>query len=159
MQHVLFHQLANLQAAKKDSLNLLRMRSPNRRRPLPNKLLKNPDKSFLNKIAERVSYIGSVEHKDTANPLLHQPLPHPRPDASICPRNIRSIVVVNKWLKDAIAKGAISAFFEGEFPRYVWFKNGNQAFMGRLINKIQGEYKGFPIEPFECPNELNDIYG
>ncbi|OJU74362.1 MAG: hypothetical protein BGO09_11090 [Bacteroidetes bacterium 47-18] len=134
------------------------MRSPNRQRPLPNKLTKNPNVKHLEAIKDKVSYVGSVEHKDAPSRLIEGKIPRPRPDASMCPRWINDLDLVNKWLKIAFEKGAVCDYFEGDFPRYVWFKYENTVFMGRLINKESGEYKGFPINQFEWPPGINKIY-
>lgn len=43
---------------------------------------------------------------------------------------------------------------EGAFPRYVWHRDGERFFEGRLTNQVLGEYKGYPIGPDEAPPEL-----
>jgi hypothetical protein len=134
------------------------MRSPNRKRVLPNKLSCRPDFQSLGVIALRANYVGSVEHKDCYNRLTDGCMPRPRADASICPRWIRDIKVVNRWLKSAIERGAVCDYYEGDFPRYVWFKYEDTVFMGRLVNKESGAYKGFPLNPNEWPKGIEKIF-
>ena len=48
----------------------------------------------------------------------------------------------------------VGGFMEGAFPRYVWYRDGERLFEGRLTNQVLGEYKGYPIGPDEGPPEL-----
>jgi hypothetical protein len=61
-------------------------------------------------------------------------------------------------LKKAILLGATSTLWEGGFPRYVWFKQGDVAYEGRLVNSGSGEYKGWPLARDEWPDDLESIY-
>jgi len=45
---------------------------------------------------------------------------------------------------------------EGAFPRYVWYRDGERFFEGRLTNQSLGQYKGYLIDPEEAPMELRD---
>ncbi len=54
--------------------------------------------------------------------------------------------------------GATSTSWEGDFPRYVWFKSGDAAYQGRLVNSGNGEYKGWPIDQSEWPVDLDKLY-
>lgn len=40
------------------------------------------------------------------------------------------------------------------FPRYVWHREGDTVFEGRLVNRGNGSYKGFPLEKEEWPEPL-----
>lgn len=104
--------------------------------------------------ANAATYIGSPEHKDTPS-FAGQP--RPRADASICDRTLGQNLVEG-WLKDALRKGSISSFREGRFPRYVWFKDGDQVYEGRLVNRELGEYKGYPLSRDEWPQGIEEIY-
>lgn len=130
------------------------MRAPKRRRPLANRLGPLPDEADLTSVAERARYIGSPEHKDIPSFAGH---PRPRSDASICPRELTQ-EQVQSWLRDAILRGAVSPLWEGEFPRYVWFKAGELAYQGRLVNSGTGGYKGWPITRDEWPVGLDTLY-
>ena len=55
-------------------------------------------------------------------------------------------------------KGCVSAFFEGEFPRYVWYKDGRVVYEARLINKTLGQYKGYPLNDDEWPEFIENFY-
>jgi hypothetical protein len=95
--------------------------------------------------ATTASYTGSAEHK----------LPHARSDATLCPSDLEgSQEELTLWLRNAIAQGSAGGFMEGAFPRYVWCRDGDRLFEGRLTNQALGEYKGYPISPDEAPLEL-----
>jgi len=47
---------------------------------------------------------------------------------------------------------------EGEYPRYVWYKEGDALYEGRLVNRGRGEYKGYPLEDDEWPRGIEEIY-
>jgi hypothetical protein len=48
---------------------------------------------------------------------------------------------------------------EGSFPRYVWHRDGEHFFEGRLTNHVLGEYKGYPIDSDEAPPDLRSENG
>lgn len=111
----------------------------------------------LEAVASAATYIGSPEHKDTPS-FAGQP--QPRADASICDRSLASDRErVQQWLVDGIRLGTVSGYWEGDFPRYVWYKDGETVYEGRLVNRTQGEYKGFPLEPAEWPPGIESFYG
>jgi hypothetical protein len=64
--------------------------------------------------------------------------------------------VLTQWLKQSIVSGQIGGPIEGRFPRYVWCRNGDRWFAGRLTNQTLGQYKGYPITADEVPQELKD---
>ena len=70
----------------------------------------------------------------------------------------RARYVVNGWLQSALARGAVGAPWEGDFPRYVWFKEGNVVYEARLVNSVTGEYKGYELEPNEWPKGIESYY-
>lgn len=90
-------------------------------------------------------YTGSPEHK----------LPHARSDATLCPSDLDGAQPeLTAWVKSAITEGNAGGLMEGAFPRYVWRRDGERFFEGRLTNRELGHYKGYPIEPGEAPIEL-----
>lgn len=96
------------------------------------------------------TYTGSPEHK----------LPHARSDATLCPPELEGNQdELTRWLRNAIAEGKAGGFMEGAFPRYVWYRDGERLFEGRLTNQVLGEYKGYPIGPDEGPLELRPQNG
>ena len=124
------------------------MRASRRRRPRRREIFVEPGVD-LHVLAEQVTYVGSAEHKDV--PGFAGP-PRPRTDASICPRAISDRQTVREWLRTAIRNGVTGAPWEGTFPRYVWYRHGNTVFEGRLINRVAGSYKGYPLEEREWPD-------
>jgi len=58
------------------------------------------------------------------------------------------------WLRQAIGEGSIGGLTEGGFPCYVWYRDGDRMFEGRLTNHVTGDYKGYPINWDEFPEEL-----
>ena len=95
--------------------------------------------------ASRAAYRGSPEHK----------LPHARSDATLCPSELEGQEAdLTRWLRSAIEQGSAGGFMEGAFPRYVWYRDGERLFEGRLTNQALGEYKGYPIGADEGPLEL-----
>ena len=118
--------------------------------------MKTPHGVDLEVTAKGVSYVGSPEHKDTPSFAGYA---RPRRDASICPRELANdLSKVEGWLRTAIRRGAVNEWWEGSYPRYVWFKEGTQVFEGRLVNRVSGEYKGYPLDRDEWPPGIGDVY-
>ena len=107
-------------------------------------------------IAERATYVGSPEHKDMPS---FAGRPRPRSDATICDRQLtRNIDLVVQWLRTAIRRGATGGYWEGDFPRRVWHKDGEVVYEARLVNHVLGQYKGYPLTKKEWPKGLDSIY-
>jgi hypothetical protein len=49
--------------------------------------------------------------------------------------------------------GAVG-FWEGAFPRYVWYNHEGTVYEARLVNHETGEYKGYPLAADEWPPGL-----
>ena len=130
------------------------MRATRRKRPRRRTIYVPPD-ADLDRLANRVRYAGSPEHKDSRS-FAGQP--RLRADASCCPREIVDREVVDGWLRSAIRRGAIGAPWDGEFPRYVWYKWSDIVFEGRLVNRGNGSYKGYPLDRQEWPDGIEAIY-
>ncbi|WP_291322839.1 hypothetical protein [Desulfonatronospira sp.] len=132
------------------------MRATRRRRPLTRVLTSSPGtRAGRRELAAKVSYVGSPEHKDT--PSFAGPQPKPRPDASICDRDLAERQEqLTEWLRAAIEQGAFGELMEGEFPRYVWCKDGDTVYEARLVNSGQGTYKGYPLLQDEWPAGLTE---
>lgn len=132
------------------------MRAPRRKRPLQRRLIEDSAADWPTML-KPVSYVGSPEHKDTPSFAGH---PRPRADASICSRSLaRDQLTVNQWLQTAVQAGNYSAFFEGDFPRYVWYRDepSGITYEARLVNREQGCYKGYPLNESEVPAGLRHI--
>lgn len=130
------------------------MRAPKRHRPQLRKFGVAAGADLV-QVAGRVRYIGSSEHKDAPS-FAGQP--KARADASICDRGITQ-QQAQEWLEKAIRIGSTSEYWEGDFPRYVWFKVGGVAYEARLVNSGNGEYKGWPLSEAEWPADLSNVYG
>lgn len=127
------------------------MKSPGRKRPLRREITV-PEDVDLSALSERLSYVGSPEHKSTRSFAGH---PRPRADASICdPKLANSQNQVTQWLRDAVRLGNVSTIWEGDFPRYVWHELDGNPYEARLVNREQGQYKGYPLRPEERPGGL-----
>lgn len=132
------------------------MRSPGRKRPPLRVIADLPAEADRQNIANRASYVGSPEHKDAPSFAGH---PKPRSDASVCDRALtRRKATITRWLKRAIRKGTVSAAREGGFPRFVWYMDNGIVYEARLVNREQGHYKGYPLEPDEWPKGIESHY-
>lgn len=110
----------------------------------------------LDAAASEAMYIGSPEHKDIPSFAGH---PKHRADASICDRSLAEDQQrVQGWLEEAIRRGTVSEHWEGRFPRFVWYKEGRTVYEGRLVNRDQGWYKGYPLAAEESPAGIEAFY-
>jgi len=125
-----------------------KMRATQLRRPRKRAFHVPPD-TDLDALADRAFYLGSQEHKDYPSWLGQ---PRLRSDASRCPPWIEK-EIAEDWLRTAIRGGKTGAPWEGDFPRYVWYWDANTktVFEGRLVNRENGSYKGYPLEEDEWP--------
>ena len=131
------------------------MKAPRRRRPRRRTVVDPPLGLSLEAVAKRVRYVGSPEHKDRPS-FAGQP--RPRADASICdPSLANSQAQLTRWLRDAARRGFVGAPWEGDFPRYVWYKRNGVVYEGRLVNRGSGEYKGYPLRRDQWPEELEEL--
>jgi hypothetical protein len=131
------------------------MRATKRKRPLVRKIIDPPSGTDLAELASRARYVGSPEHKSA--PSYAGP-PKPRGDASCCDQSLNQDQLrVNCWLKKALRRGAVGAPWEGDFPRYVWHRQGEVVYEARLTNRVAGEYKGYPLLQDEWPAGLEAL--
>ena len=133
------------------------MRAPRRRRPLRRTLdLERLPAEELRSLAERVEYIGSPEHKDQPSFAGH---PRPRADATICDQSFANrLEEILRWLRDAVERGCVGAPWEGDFPRYVWYKDGDDVYEARLVNRERGQYKGYRLMEEEAPQAIDELF-
>lgn len=80
--------------------------------------------------------------------------PNLRSDASRCDPELADPEELTRWLRDAIVAGDIGQLWEGDFPRYVWCRQGDVGYEARLMNREAGEYKGYPLHADEIPEGL-----
>lgn len=129
------------------------MRSPQRRRQLPRKPAVDVPAEHLERCAQAASYVGSPEHKSM--PSFAGRTPKLRSDASRCPTDLKDPVEITRWLAAGIRAGLVSNDpGEEGFPKYVWVFNRNTWFEGRLVNEVQGTYKGYPLTDDEVTQGL-----
>ncbi|HET6384766.1 MAG TPA: hypothetical protein VFJ58_15345 [Armatimonadota bacterium] len=132
------------------------MKAPKRHRPLTRRLLGPLIEYNLDELSQRVAYVGSPEHKDTKS---FAGVPRPRGDATICDRSfLNRLPELQEWLRKAVRCGAIGTPWEGDFPRYAWYKDGDTVYEARLVNRTKGEYKGWALSPDEWPRGIDAIY-
>jgi hypothetical protein len=125
------------------------MRAPKRKRPQRRTVKTDISRTVLDELAMHVRYVGSPEHKDIPS---FAGSPRPRSDASICDRALaQDRKKVQNWLVQAISNGQVGEIWEGKYPRYVWYQDGTVLYEGRLVNREQGEYKGYPLSDEEWP--------
>ena len=124
------------------------MKAPSRKRPLRRTVASAPSGVDLNDIATQVRYVGSAEHKSF---LSFAGPPALRSDASRCDPLLADPDELTEWLRLGIRGGYVGGQWEGGFPRYVWYKTNDACYEARLVNRGSGEYKGYPLQPEDCP--------
>lgn len=132
------------------------MRAPRRRRPRRRVVIPPPPDTDLEILASRVRYVGSPEHKDAPS---FAGWPRPRADATLCdPTLAQHQAQLTEWLREAIRQGHLGAPWEGDFPRYAWYRHHETVYEARLVNRGNGEYKGYPLTRAEWPDGLTQGY-
>jgi hypothetical protein len=101
--------------------------------------------------ASVVRYVGSPEHKTSPS---FAGSPKLRADATKCDPSLGDAETLTAWLRDALIAGRVGSPWEGGFPRYVWHREGDVCYEGRLVNRDLGEYKGYPLARPEWPEGL-----
>ena len=128
------------------------MRATSRRRPLRRTITAAPEGVDPEAVAARVRYVGSPEHKSYRSfagpPRLRVA------DASKCDPRFVDAAPLTAWLRESIRAGRFGAPWEGDFPKYVWFVDGDTCYEARLVNRASGEYKGWELAPEERPEGL-----
>lgn len=111
-----------------------------------------PTQEALSELALRARYVGSPEHK---NHPSFAGRPAPRADASLCDPVFKDRQdELTEWLRRGILAGQIGCPWEGDFPRYVWLRQGDKVFEARLVNRELGHYKGWELRTEEYPEGL-----
>lgn len=111
-------------------------------------------------LAKDAKYVGSREHKrgrwwggQGSAPGSSGALIRPKKQlTTICELNTRDDQIkATGWIREAISAGRY-LFVEGDkrFPKHVWHEDpAGRYWIGRCINSVQGEYKGWPAEAEE----------
>jgi hypothetical protein len=128
------------------------MRAPKRKRPMRReRVAPSPDIDLV-ALSQRATYRGSSEHKRTPSPAGP---PRLRADATPCPPQLVDLDELTRWLRSAITAGQVGAPWDGDFPRYVWYRSDTHGcFEARLVNRESGDYKGYPLRQEEVPRWL-----
>lgn len=129
------------------------MRTPSRQRAMRRSLLAPPPGVNLQDVASKLKYVGSPEHK--SRPSFAGPAPKLRSDASKCDPSLGNARQLTGWLRNGLKEGNLGAPWEGSFPRYIWYFGKGQWYEGRLVNRDQGHYKGYPVDADQLPNGLS----
>ncbi len=131
------------------------MRAPKRKRPQSRIIQPPPAGVDVARLASRVTYVGSSEHK-TGPSFAGEP--RPRADASKCDTALNDrLKEIQGWLRRAFEVRCFAPPWEGGFPRYAWCKVDKVVYEARLVNRGQGQYKGWQLTPNEWPDGINEI--
>lgn len=112
-----------------------------------------PEGVDLAELATTVTYVGSPEHK--AYPSFAG-APRPRADATLCDPAFKDPKPLTTWLADGIRAGQIGAPWEKDYPRYVWLRVDGECYEARLVNAVQGQYKGYALSAEQTPDWVGD---
>ena len=130
------------------------MRKPRHQRPNAKhrRVQAPPPDVDVQHVARSSGYVGSVYHKDT--PSFAGAVPKPRPDASLCPRNLAwRQELIQTWLRAGIRNGHTGAWRKG-YPQYVWYRTGSTVYEARQGSPGSGQYHGYPLQPEEVVRGL-----
>jgi hypothetical protein len=109
--------------------------------------------SVLSRAARMAKYKSSPYHRSKGSnfgPAAHRRYPH----ASKCPSKWNQLDA-DRVLKRAIEAGNVSQSWINKFPRFVWYKDGDDLYEARLSNETLGEYHAYPLEDErEWPEKL-----
>jgi hypothetical protein len=110
------------------------------------------DASPPEELAQRVTYVGSGEHKTRPVDASYDFSPALRSDASRCDPSVTR-EQAEQALREAIRRQCVSSSFVGPFPQYVWGWFNGQPHVARLTNPERGAYKAWPISRSELPTD------
>ncbi|MFH1437604.1 MAG: hypothetical protein ABIJ56_17995 [Pseudomonadota bacterium] len=130
------------------------MKAPGRRRRRVKRIVEPPEGADLDALADRVRYVGSPEHKNAPS---FTGAPRPRADATICDEKFISMQQqLTLWLQESVRRGIVGGPWEGDFPRYAWCRIDEDLYEARLVNKGNGDYKGYKIYSDEAPENIEE---
>lgn len=111
-------------------------------------------------LAHTAEYVGSPEHKigqwwggQGSAPASGGGLQRPKKQlTTACPLHTKKDGTrATGWIREALAAGRF-LFVEGDkrFPKHVWHEDADGGrWIGRCVNSVAGEYKGWPADPRE----------
>jgi len=104
------------------------------------------DRALLEKLAERVKYIGNPGHKRNPGNFGLTPPSSPRPDKTLCDgANIFQREVAEGLLREGVLRGLISTQERNGFPQLIWAVNADIPLEAQLENETLGTYHGYPM--------------
>ena len=119
-----------------------------------------PPAADIKDLAQSAEYVGSPEHKfghwwggQGSAPAPDGRLKRPKKQlTTACPLHTNEDQAqATGWIRKALSAGRF-LFVEGDkrFPKHVWHEDADGGrWIGRCVNSVQGEYKGWPAEPEE----------
>jgi hypothetical protein len=117
----------------------------------PKSLCEAPDPDYLRRAANAARYEPSRYH--CPGPNGQRPVRRSRP-ASPCPRDW-SVREATEALKRAVNAGYVSEQRNGDFPRYVWYRDELDVFYeARSELRTPDRFHAYPIESIELPRGL-----
>lgn len=120
-----------------------------KRKDRPAKMDKNVSDADMAYWKDNIRYTGSPEHKRAPWNGIKAGA---RANAAICPVDLPTDFP-QKMLEAAIAAGNVSELRDDEWPRYVWYLDGEgHRYTARLTRKggKKAEYKGWPEENLQA---------
>lgn len=114
----------------------------------------------IKELAQTAEYVGSREHKigqwwggQGSAPTPDGALKRPKKQlTTVCPPYARmDRTEATGWVREALLAGRF-LFVEGDkrFPKHVWHEDADGGrWIGRCVNSVRGEYKGWPAQPQE----------
>ena len=127
-----------------------------REAPLPRRQGNNPkrrivprsniDPESLGRILSEARYTGSAHHKRSPADYGFHPPVNPRPHKSLCDGD-RSIGLdeAKSLFREGIARGMISDFHMGGFPKYFWAVDAEGHAYEAKLGQGHGHYHGYEL--------------
>lgn len=129
------------------------VRANRRRRPQRRVIAAPPPDADVAHAASNARYTGSPEHKSYPSPAGPPRLRHN--DATPCPPDLRDFDVLTGWVRNGIRAGQTDGTWEDGYPRYVWLVVDGECWEARHTRAGPGQYKGYKLEPEQCPKGLS----
>jgi len=118
----------------------------------PKSLCKDPDPDMLERVAAGLSYESSRYH--CVGEKGERPKSRFKP-ASVCPRRW-SKAEATAALRRAVNAGYVSEHTNGDFPRFIWYREGEDTiYEARGEPRTPERFHAYPVESFEVPRELS----
>ena len=128
--------------AQIESMVLRRKFNPKRR------IAANVDEQELVKLAARVIYKGSPEHKRFPGSYGLTPPTDPRPDKTPCDGvNLTELGVAQELLREGVRRGLVSVQERAGLPQNIWaVSEADVPLEAQLENQGNATYHGYPMQ-------------